>query len=279
MKDDSKSDGKLAQLRQMLEEAKREIGDLGGLAAFKTGEWVFSLVQKSFKSYFANANGDFFRAKYKTVHNDFVADKLIAVAVGNATILGGLTGLAVSGDELLAFFTGGEGGVGLPANIAIATTAIAGEAVLFLKMQLQLVAELAKLYGAPLNPEDPEDILLILAFALGGAAAEEAGKLGMKITGTVATATVRRTIRKDVLKALQSVGKTIGIKILKRNIIKYVVPVASTIVGAAWNRATMKSVGRLAKNHMRERALGATQQNSADTKSDDLRTSESFAKV
>jgi uncharacterized protein (DUF697 family) len=250
-----KTGGKLTKLRQMLEEAKHDVEELGGIAAFKTGEWVLALVQKSFKSYFANANGDYFRAKYKTSDNDFVADKLIAVGVGNATLLGGLTGLAISGDELLAFFTGGEGGVGLPANIAIATAAIAGEAVLFLKMQLQLVAELAKLYGAPLNPDDPEDILLIIAFALGGAAAEEAGRLGMKITGTVASTAIRKTIRKDVLKALQSVGKTIGIKILQRNIIKYAVPVASTIVGAAWNRSTMKSVGRLAKSHMRERAL------------------------
>jgi hypothetical protein len=48
-----------------------------------------------------------------------------------------LTGLAIGGDELLTLPTGGEGGVGLPMNIAIAATAVAAEAVLFLKMQLK----------------------------------------------------------------------------------------------------------------------------------------------
>ena len=138
VKSDSKGDGKLAKLRAMLEEAKQDVQQLGGVAAFKTGEWVFALVQKSFKSYFANANGDYFRSKYQTSDNNFVADKMISVAVSNATTLGALTGLAMSGDELLTLFTGAEGGLGLPANIAIAATAIAAEAVLFLKMQLQL---------------------------------------------------------------------------------------------------------------------------------------------
>jgi uncharacterized protein (DUF697 family) len=154
---------------------------------------------------------------------------------------------------LFAIFTGGEGGVGLPANLAIAATAIASEAVLFLRMQVQLVAEVAKLYGAPLDANDPEDMLLILAFALGGGAAEEAGKLGMKIGGNLAASTVRKTIRKDVLRGLQSVGRRVGVKILQRSIIKYTVPIASAAIGAAWNRTTMKSVGRLAKSHMRER--------------------------
>ena len=279
VKSDSKRESRVAEFRTLLEQAKQDVEQLGGMAAFKTGEWVLALVQKSFKSYFANAKGDYFRSKYKTSDNNFVADKLTSVAASNATALGALTGLAISGDELLTFFTGAEGGLGLPANIAIAATAIAAEAVLFLKMQLQLVAELAKVYGAPLNPDDPEDALVILAFAVGGGAAEEAGKFGMKIGGNLAGATVRMTIRKDVLRGLQSVGRKVGIKILQRNLIKYTIPVASAAVGAAWNRVTMKSVGRLAKNHMRERALRATQQNCADAKSHLVRTSESFEKT
>lgn len=140
VKDGTAGDGKLAKLRAMLEEAKRDVEQLGGVAAFKTGEWVLPLVQKSFKNYFANANDEYFRSKYKTSDNTFITDKLIAVATSNATTLGALTGLAISGDELLTLFTGAEAGLGLPANIALAATAIAAEAVLFLKMQLQLLS-------------------------------------------------------------------------------------------------------------------------------------------
>jgi hypothetical protein len=76
----TREDSRLATLRRMLVDAKREVEELGGLATFKTGEWVLALVQKSFESYFANANGDYFREKYGTSDNDFVAGKLIAVA-------------------------------------------------------------------------------------------------------------------------------------------------------------------------------------------------------
>ncbi|MGO9607046.1 MAG: EcsC family protein [Candidatus Binataceae bacterium] len=188
-----------------------------------------------------------------------MADKLTGVAAGYATDLGALIGLAISGDELLTLFTGGEAGIGLPANIMVAATSIAAEAVLLVKIQLQLVAELAKVYGAPLEADDPEDALLILAFALGGGAAEEAGKFGMKLGGNLAASTMRRTIRKDVLQALQAIGRKVGVKILQRNLIKYSIPVASAVVGAAWNRTTTKAVARLAKNHMRDRPPRARQ--------------------
>jgi len=85
-----------------------------------------------------------------------LADKLTGVAAGYATALGALIGLAISGDELLTLFTGGEAGIGLPANIMVAATSIAAEAVLLVKIQLQLVAELAKVYGALLEADDPD---------------------------------------------------------------------------------------------------------------------------
>lgn len=46
---------------------------------------------------------------------------------------------------ILCIVTGAEGGVGLPANLAIADTAIGTEAILMMRFQLQLVANLAKL--------------------------------------------------------------------------------------------------------------------------------------
>ncbi len=64
-----------------------------------------------------------------------------------------------------------------------------------MRFQLQLVANLGKLYGAPLNPDDPEDILTIIAFALGGSAAETAGKFGMKVGGRIAKNAARESLK------------------------------------------------------------------------------------
>src|SRR5207247_2383062 len=136
---------------------------------------------RSFRNYWERSTVEYFCAKYGTTDADKIAGRLIAVAAKNAAILGALTAAAVSVDEIVAILTVAEGGIGLPANLAIAGAAISAEAILLVRFQLQLVANLAKLYGVPLDPDDPEDILTILAFALGGSAADMAGKAGAKI--------------------------------------------------------------------------------------------------
>ena len=240
-------------IKRKLEEAKKEVTELGGLKTFKSGGWLFELVRKSFKNYWERANVDYFRDKYKSKDNDFIAKRLTAVAAQNAGILGSVTGAVVSTDEIVAFFTGAEGGIGLPANIAIAATAMASEAIVLVRFQLQLVANLGKLYGVPLDPDDPEDIFIILAFAVGGFAAEEAGKFGMKVGGRVAGKLVKKYISKETLEALKRIGAKIGLKILQRTILKYVVPVVSIGVGFGWNYLATKTVGKIARKHFLSR--------------------------
>jgi uncharacterized protein (DUF697 family) len=155
----------------------------------------------------------------------------------------------VSADELVAIFTAGEGGIGIPANIAIALAALSSEAIVLVRLQLQLVANLGKLYGAPLDPDDPEDILTILAFAIGGAAADAAGKAGMKIGGKLAGHAAKAVFQKKVLAALKRIAAKVGIKILQRTIVKYVVPVASIGIGSVWNYFATQTVGKLAIKH------------------------------
>lgn len=237
------------EIKQQFTEAKRDYEDVGGWPSFKSGEWLWLMIQKSFVNYWNNANVEYFESKYGTNDKEKLAKKLIAVAAKNASILGGMTGAAVSANEITAIVTGGEGGVGLPANIAIAAVSVGAEAILMVRFQLQLVANLGKLYGVPLDPDDPEDILTILAFAIGGAAAEEAGKFGMKIGGKLAGRAAKAVFKKKTLAVLKSVASKVGIKILQGSIVKYTVPVVSIGIGAAWNYASVKTVAKLATKH------------------------------
>lgn len=236
-------------LRNQLEDAGKTVEELGGLPAFKSGRWLLDLIKKSFKNYWERANADYFRAKYKSKDTDFIVSRLTEVAARNAALVGALTGAVVSTDEIVGFFTGGEGGIGIPANVAIALAAIASESVVLVRIQLQLVANIGKLYGVSLDPNDPEDILTILAFAVGGAAAEEAGRFGMKVGGKLAANLTKKYISKDVLNILKRVGAKLGVKILQRTILKYVVPLASIVVGTGWNYVATKSVGKIAREH------------------------------
>ncbi len=240
-------------IKEQLKNAKDEVSELGGISAFKSGEWLFRLIQKSFRNYWERASADYFQDKYKSKDEDFIAKKLSKVAARNASLIGAATGAVVSTDEIVALVTGGEGGIGIPANVAIALTAMASEAVLLVRFQLKLVANLGKLYGVPLDPDDPEDILTILAFAVGGSAAEAAGKVGMKVGGKIAKVAVKKYISKEVLEALKRIGAKIGIKILQRTILKYTVPVVSIGIGAGWNYVTTRAVGKIAKKHFLQR--------------------------
>lgn len=251
--DDETHEDKIT-LRRKLEEAKRDVSELGGWAAFKSGEWLLLLVQKTFRNYYERANVDYLTAKYGSRDPDFIGRKLTTVTAANGWILGAIVGAAVSTNEVLAIITAGGGGVSLPVNVMIAFTTIAAEAVLLVRMQLQLVANLAKLYGVPLDLDDPEDILTILAFAVGGAVAEAAGKAGMKVGRKLTEQAIRRRVSKQVLEGIKSVGRKLGVKILQRTILKYALPLASMGIGSSWNYLATKAVGKIAKKHLVARA-------------------------
>jgi uncharacterized protein (DUF697 family) len=239
--------------KQQFENAKKDVSSLGGWQAFRSGDWLLALITRSFRSYYDRATKEHFERKYARKDAVFIRRKLVSVASRNAAIVGALTGAAVTTDEVVALVTGAEGGVGLPANIAIAATAVAAESVLLIRIQLQLVAQLARLSGVPLDPDDPEDILTIIAFAIGGSAAEAAGKSGMKIGGRAAGNVVRTYISKETLKSLKVLGKKVGLKILQKQLIKYTIPIVSIGIGGGWNYMTTRAVARVAEKHLAAR--------------------------
>ncbi len=238
-----------------LEDAKRDYAELGGWQAFKNGEWLHLLIRRSFRSYWERGTADYFLRKYPGCDAETIAKKLIAVAAKNASVLGGVTAAAVSTDEIVGFLTAGGAVIGLPATVAIASASLAGEAVLLVRVQLQLIANLGRIYGVPLDPNDPEDVLTILAFALGGSAAEAAGKAGMKVGGQAAGLAAKAMFAGDTLALAKKIGAKVGVKILQRSIVKYTVPVASIGIGAGWNYMATRTVGRLATRHFQQRLV------------------------
>ncbi len=239
-------------LKEWVKEARGWVKEIGW-PAFKNGEWLFVVVQRSFRAYYDNANAEYFRRKYPRLDDDAIIKKLSTVAAKNAAILGAITGAAVSFDEIAALALSlPSGGLNLPAQITLATTALAAEAIVLVRIQLHLIANIAKLLGVPLNPDDPEDVLLILQFAFGGAAAEEAGKFAAKTAGSVTNRLIRKKLSGETLVALKKWGAKLGLKVLQRSIIKYAVPIVSSVIGGTWNYMTTAKVGGIAASHFRK---------------------------
>jgi uncharacterized protein (DUF697 family) len=230
------------EIKRKLDDAKLDYKEVGGWASLKSGEWLWEIIQKSFANYSEKANVEYFESKYGTEDKEKLANKLIAVAAKNSAILGGVTGAYISIDEIVSFVTGAEFGVGLPVNLAFAAAGLGAEVILLTRVQLQLVANLGRLFGVPLDPDDPEDILTILGFSLGGSVAGAAGEHGMRIGGRLAEA------------ALERFSAKLGIKMFQRSIVKYIVPVASVGIGTGWNYASTRVVGRIAVKHFKLRS-------------------------
>jgi uncharacterized protein (DUF697 family) len=228
-----------------------EYDELGGWQSFKNGEWFHRLVARALRNYWQSADAGYFRAKYPNDTDDQLARRMTSLACKNATGIGVATGAAMSTNEIVGLLTAGEGGVGIPANLAIAAASIGGEMIGVTHIQLKLLAQLGHLYGVPLDPDDPEDIWTIIAFAVGGSAADMAGAFGMKVGRHVTGRTVRSVFSKETLKATQQLGRIIGVKILQKTLVKYSVPVASIAIGGTWNYVATRSMGRIAREHFK----------------------------
>ncbi len=247
--------GKLAAL-------KEEVEGLGGLDSFKSGNWVLTLVQKSFRAFYANATPEFFRTKYPGLDNDAIFRKLRKAAVRQSGLAGAGSGALMSANEMIALVTGGEGLVGLPANIAAALLTVAGELLVVTKIQLELVARIARLYGVELDPNDPEDVWIILTVAIGGEVAQEAGKFGIKVGQRLTRKAIRDYVKGETLAYLRKLAAKIGYKLLQKTIVAVAVPFVSVVAATLYNRGLTGRIADSARRHFlavaKERASSAS---------------------
>src|SRR5690606_21248097 len=212
----------------------------------RSGDWFMKLLQQVVKAYEKNARAEYFQQKYPGLTPDEIADKLISVSARYAAITGAVAGVTVSASQLALL-----GSAGMTA--ALFATSIGAEMLYVARLQICLVLDLAVVYDLQLDPDDPEDILMVFGYALGVTPTEIIGKGVQVATGAVTKNTIRAYISKGTLKAIQDFARQLGFKILQREIIKYAVPAVSAAVGSGYNYTTTLSVGKIAKSHLKNR--------------------------
>jgi tellurite resistance protein/RNA polymerase subunit RPABC4/transcription elongation factor Spt4 len=244
--DDPAQDGVIeTEVSSELETAK-EFAKTLNMDDVKSGQWFIALLQKVIYSYDRNVRAEYFQKKYPGLPRDDIADILTSVTVKYATIAGAITGVAASANQIAVLGSAGM-------TIALMAGAIGAEMVYLSRIQMRLVLDLSVVYDLQLDPDDPEDILMVFGYALGVAPTEMLGKgLVMAARGGTQYA-VKKYIGKGTLKAIQEFGKRLGIRILQKSILKYAVPVVSAAVGSSFNYVATKSIGEIAKNHLKNR--------------------------
>ncbi|WP_047864764.1 TerB family tellurite resistance protein [Rubrobacter aplysinae] len=234
-----------SQVSEGIEEAKQFAKSLN-LEEAKNGEWFLELLRKVVYSYDRNARAEYFQQKYPGLSPDEIADILTSVTTRYATVAGGLAGAAATASQIATL-----GSWGMTASLFVGT--IGAEMIYLARIQMRLVLDLSVVYDLQLDPEDPEDVLMVFGYALGVAPTDLVGRGARKAAGHGTEWLIKKYISKGVLEAIQRFAKKLGLKILQRTIIKYTVPVASAAVGSTYNYITTKSMGEIAKAHFRNR--------------------------
>lgn len=212
----------------------------------KSGEWFVELLRKVVYAYDRNARAEYFQQKYPGLSPDEIADILTSVTVRYAAVAGGVAGAAATSTQLTTLTS-----FGMTAPLFV--SAIGAEMVYLARIQMRLVLDLSVVYDLQLDPEDPEDVLMVFGYALGVAPTNIIATGAGKAAGEVTKRAVKKYISKDVLKAVQNFARKLGFKILQRTILKYAVPIASAAVGGSYNYVATKSMGEIAKTHFKNR--------------------------
>ena len=212
----------------------------------KSGEWFVELLRKVVYAHDRNARAEYFRQKYPGLTPDEIADILTSVTARYATVAGGIAGAAATSSQLTTLTS-----FGMTAPLFFGS--IGAEMIYLARIQMRLVLDLSVVYDLQLDPEDPEDVLMVFGYALGVAPTNLVATGTGKAAGEITKRAVKKYISKDVLKAVQNFAQKLGFKILQRTILKYAVPVASAAVGGSYNYVTTRTMGEIAKTHFKNR--------------------------
>jgi tellurite resistance protein len=198
------------------------------------------------RAYDRNARAEYFQQKYPGLSPDEIADILTIVTMRYAAIAGAVAGAAITINQVAVLSSAGM-------TAALLVTTIGAEMIYLARIQMRLILDLSVVYDLQLNSEDPEDMLMIMGYAIGVAPTDLVGK-GFQTAGAALTkGMVKEYISKDTLKLVQEFARHLGFKILQRDILKFAVPVASAAVGSTYNYVTTQAVGRFAKVHFKNR--------------------------
>lgn len=232
-------------ITNMIKETREAILKSGFTAKETANEWFMKLVFQSMKAYSKNANHDYFSKKYPGKDNEFIEQKLIKTAVAHATMLGGVAGAFISAEYVPAVTLG-------PFAIPAVVAGLFAELFVLTKIQLQLIMNIASLNGIKIDPDDPEDILVVFYSTVAGTSADALGKTLVRGSTHISAEMTKRVFTKKATKLLEQIGVKIGVKLLQKTVTRFVVPVVSIVVGAVWNRQSTKLVAKYASSYFKK---------------------------
>ena len=236
---------KRENLKGQLKDAYAQFRDLGGLSALRSGEWLLALVQRTLRDSRAEWQAE--ATKLGAFGPDAAIRKLTHAAARRAALAGIVAATAVSVDELVALLTAGEGGVGLPANLAFAVASIGAELFFLTRLQVKLVEQIGVIYGRSSQLNSSEDVVAAFAIALGGLDTDVANGLA------ASPERARQYLSENINQRLKQVARRLGMRLVRRSVVKAAFPMASIAMSASSNYKSTLAVADAARKYFARR--------------------------
>ncbi|MDP8241213.1 MAG: EcsC family protein [Candidatus Hatepunaea meridiana] len=195
--------------------------------------------------------------KNPRLSNGDLAEILINRAKRKTAMSGCISSLTLTGSEALIALpditqllkAGGIGGV---------ISSISADIVITVKIQMQLIFDVAHLYRAPYDLDDYEDIWMIFATALGTKGVEQIGDFSQNVYMELARDRFKQWISEGIGKSIKIWIRTRMIPIIARLLTqKYItrlIPVLNIAIGTVSNYSVTNNVGNWSKINARIRA-------------------------
>ena len=221
-----------------------------GVERLRDGTWFRRLVANHVRKHCASIAADHWDRRYPGLDAEARARAQIGSVARRAAVTGAFASVGASTGELLSLFTDGLAApVGLPATVL----SMAVEAAYTAMLQIDLVCDLASIYGVAFDPDDVGEVATLFGLALGlevrrkpEEAATESGDDDVVPGGLTA-----RLIELED----GEIATRIARKLLEDAVVKNIVPVLGLGIAARWNYVGTRRIAAAARKYVRYRRV------------------------
>jgi hypothetical protein len=230
-----------------LRDAARQMG----VDKLRDGTWFRRIVVAHVKKHHASIAADHWDRLYSGLDVEERAHRQILSVARKAAATGAVASVGASTGELLSLFTDG---LAAPVGVPAAALSMALEAGYTALLQIDLVCDLASIYGVPFDADDVGEVATLFGLAL-----EVDVKKPAKKEGEDAREAPKGLTSKLMELEGGDIGTRIGRKMLEDSVVKNIVPVVGVAISARWNYVGTRKLAAAAKKYIRyRRALRQT---------------------
>jgi hypothetical protein len=224
----------LESIRAEIRRIERELGEKFDAQAFQNGEWFLDNFEGFVQRYRNVGRIRALESTYPNLSEDQLSDLLMEESVRTATLAGGATGAVISAAELSGLVTG-------LLSLGVGAMSALAEMIYLVNLQLQLTFDIAALNDSSPSIEEPEEMFVTFASALGYNMLDLRGEGDVTEMALLVKSAACYHLFK---RATTQLGKML----VRQLATKYAVPVLSIGIGAYFDRNRTEKVGQAAKS-------------------------------